>query len=189
MAESRRNRCINGFGSWVLIFFAVGIVAAALSQPNSSTPNLDAGGNGPAPTLDAGKPSPTPTPSVYDGECGISASGEIGPNIINYPELRIDIRNDTDKEIAAIKFHIVSYDVYGEKLTGPLVQEGLYTDSSIGAGASTSISYQLLERKTYDVDLYVYSVYFADGTEWGNREALKSEILKHAVQIEVEVNS
>ena len=39
------------------------------------------------------------TPSIFDGDCGITASAEIGNNIINFPELKITITNTTDKEI------------------------------------------------------------------------------------------
>ena len=45
------------------------------------------------------------------------------------------------------------------------------------------------QTKTSDtvktVELYVYSVYFADGTEWGDKDATKSAILKNGTIIEV----
>lgn len=133
--------------------------------------------------------SSSSAPSVFDGDCGITATAEIGPNMINFPELKIDITNTTDKEIAAIKFYIVPYDVYGEQLTGPLAENGLITDNSIAAGSSATRSWQLLEQHTHDVDLYVYSVYFSDGTEWGDRNASENQILKEAVQLDVTVKS
>ncbi len=168
----------------VLILVAIGVIGSISSgsdQEGSANQSSAAAANKPA--------SSSSAPSVFDGDCGITATAEIGPNIINFPELKIDITNTTDKEIAAIKFYIVPYDVYGEQLTGPLAENGLITDDSITAGSSTTRSWQLLEQHTHDVDLYVYSVYFADGTEWGDRNATESQILKGAVQFDVTVKS
>lgn len=60
-----------------------------------------------------------------------------------------------------------------------------YTDTAIGAGKSTSISYQFIEDRVKTVKLYIYSVYFSDGTEWGNKDAAKSTILDHGALVEV----
>ena len=49
--------------------------------------------------------------SIFDGDCGISASAEIGNNIINFPELKITVTNTTDKQISAIKFYALPQDV------------------------------------------------------------------------------
>lgn len=129
------------------------------------------------------------TLSVFEGDCGIAASAEIGNNIINYPELEITITNTTDKEISAIKFYAVPQDVYGEEIQSWTTQKNLYTDTAIPAGKTTTISYQLIEQSVKTVKLYVYSVYFADGTEWGDRDASSSNILKGAPTIDVTVNS
>ena len=129
------------------------------------------------------------TPSIFDGDCGITASAEIGNNIINFPELKITITNTTDKEIAAIQFYAVPQDVYGEEIKSWSTQKNLYTDTPISAGKTTTISYQLIEQSVKTVKLYVYSVYFSDGTEWGDKDAPSSKILKDAPTIEVTVNS
>ena len=122
-------------------------------------------------------------------DCGISVSAEMYANIINYPELSISITNKTNKTIKAIKFFIVPYDVYGDEITSWATQQYLYTDTSIAAGKSNKISYQLIEQSVETVDLYVYSVYFADGTEWGNKDATKSSIVKYGVPFEVDGES
>ncbi len=127
--------------------------------------------------------------SVFDGDCGIAASAEIGNNIINYPELAITITNTTDKEIAAIQFYAVPYDVYGDEIKGWTTQSKLYTDTPISAGETTTVSYQLIEQSVKTVKLYVYSVYFTDGTEWGDKDATTSKILAGAPIIEVDVKS
>ena len=127
--------------------------------------------------------------SVFDGDCGIAASAEIGSNIINYPELTITVTNTTNKEIAAIQFLAVPYDVYGDEIKGWTRQSKLYTDTPISAGDTTTVSYQLIEQSVKTVKLYVYSVYFADGTEWGDKDATSARILDGAPIIEVDVVS
>ena len=127
--------------------------------------------------------------SVFDGNCGITATAEIGNNIINYPELKITITNTANKEISAIKFYAVPLDVYGEEIKGWTTQKNLFTDNSIPAGETTTISYQLIEQSVKTVKLYVYSVYFADGTQWGNKDASSNQIINGAPTIEVTVIS
>ena len=127
--------------------------------------------------------------SVFDGNCGITATAEIGNNIINYPELKITITNTTDKEISAVKFYSVPLNVYGEEIKGWTTQKDLYTDNSIPAGETTTISYQFIEQSVKTVKLYVYSVYFADGTQWGNKDASSTQIINGAPTIEVTVIS
>lgn len=123
--------------------------------------------------------------AAFDGDCGITASAEMGSNIIGSPELTISITNTTSQDISAIRFYAVPYDVYGDEITGWTTQHKLYTDTTIEAGKSTSISYQFIEDRIKTIKLYVYSIYFSDGTEWGDKEAAKSTILKNGAVIKV----
>lgn len=66
--------------------------------------------------------------------------------------------------------------MYGEEIKGWTRQDKLYTDNTISVGASETLTYQFIEASVKTVKLYVYSVYFSDGTEWGNRNATTSEI-------------
>lgn len=130
----------------------------------------------------------TITPSVnpdFEGDCGITASAKMGESIIGLPQLSISITNTSDKEISAIQFYAVPYDVYGEEITGWTSQNKLYTDTAIAAGESTSIEYQFIEDSVKTVKLYVYSIYFSDGSEWGDKEAWESVILDNGAIIEV----
>ena len=123
--------------------------------------------------------------AAFAGDCGISASAEMGSSIIGYPELTISITNTTNKDISAIQFYAVPCDVYGDEITGWTSQNKLYTDTTIGTGKTTSISYDFIEDSVKTVKLYVYSVYFSDGSEWGNKDASKSTILEYGAVIEV----
>ena len=97
----------------------------------------------------------------------------------------ISITNTSNKDISAIRFYAVPYDVYGEEITSWTRQDELYTDSTIPAGQSDSLDYSFIEDSVKTVKLYVYSVYFADGTQWGDKDATKSTIMENGISIKV----
>lgn len=165
---------------WLIVVAFIGIVAGAGGSDDTVTTSDNSGTEAPKATVSAAA-------SVFDGDCGITASAEIGDNIIGLREITVNITNTTDKEIAAIKFHAVPYDVYGDEVKGWTTQSKLYTDEPISAGETNTVSFQLLEQSVKTVKLYVYSVYFADGTEWGDKDATTSKILNGAPTIEVEI--
>lgn len=168
---------------WLIVVILIGLIA---STGEGTSNNSSASGGA---VQDQPKPTVATTTSVFDGDCGIVASAEIGKNIINYPEISITISNTTDKEISAIQFYAVPYDVYGDQIKGWTTQSKLYTDTPIPAGETNTVSYQLIEQSVKTVKLHVYSVYFADGTEWGDKDASTSKILANAPTIEVEIKS
>ena len=178
-----------------MIILLISVSGAPQSNSETSSPNQESSsietkkGNDEKNNKTHEKDQTTSAKSVFDGDCGISASAEIGNNIINYPELKITITNTTNKEISAIKFYAVPYDVYGEEINLWTTQKNLYTDNAIPAGRTKTISYQFIEQSVKTVKLYVYSVYFEDGTEWGDRNATSSKITKNAPTINVTVNS
>ncbi len=166
---------------WIIIgvlFFAIVSGAAGSADSGSSGGNGDGGSNG-----------TVPTNSKFAGSCGINASAEMGSSIIGYPTITINIENITDKKISAIQFYFVPMDVYGEEISGWTAQNKLYTDTAIPAGTSNSVTYQFIEDSVKSGKLYVYSVYFEDGTEWGDKNATKSTILKNALVIDVDGES
>ena len=128
----------------------------------------------------------TPSVSKFDGDCGIHALAHMSSDIINHPQLKVALRNTTNKDIAAIKFLAVPYDVYGEEIKNSLfTQEYLYTDDLLPAGKKKTITYgPFILQNIKKVKLFVYSVYFEDGTEWGDKDATRSEILKSGRAIE-----
>ncbi len=126
---------------------------------------------------------------VFAGDCGISATAEMGTDIIGQPTVSVSITNTSDKDISAIKFYVVPLDVYGEELKGLWAQNYLATDNTIVKGKSEKLTYQFLDNNVKTVKLYVYSVYFSDGAEWGDREATKSVILKNGMEVIVDGRS
>ena len=155
---------------FVMIGLGVGTNADPTSKTTESTPSNS---------------KVSPKPSVFDGDCGITASAEMGTSIIGSPELTVSINNVSGKDISAIRFYVIPYNVYGDELNNWKVENNLCTDTTISAGSSNTIQYQFIENSVKTGKLYVYSVYFADGTEWGDKSATRSTILKSGALIDV----
>lgn len=123
-------------------------------------------------------------PVEFENECPISVSASMYDNIIGYPELQCYIKNNTDKEISAIQLYFAPKDVYGEDADNIFSQNKLQCDTPISANGSDTITWQMIDQSIKSGDLYIYSVYFADGTEWGDRNAPISKIKQYAVQLQ-----
>lgn len=155
----------------VLVVAAVGIAFGKPVEENGTNGTVGTGNN------------------AFSGDCGITASAQMGKDILGLPMLTVNVNNITSKEIAAIQFYAVPLNVYGEEITGIFAQNNLYTDDSIVAGKSASCSWQFLDSNVKTVKLYVYSVYFSDGTEWGDKDATRAQILKNGLLIQVDGES
>lgn len=160
---------------WVVIILAIVVIGAAASGDNSSSDVTD---------TSAGAVQPT-VPDEFAGDCPISLSATVKDNIIGMPELTCHFKNLTDKEIAAIKLYFDPQDVYGKAVDTVFTTHELYTDEAIAANGSCSRSWQLLDQEIKSGEVYLYSVYFADGTEWGNKDASVSHIKKYGIKISV----
>ena len=174
--------------AWFWVIIALVFIGAGSS---GSSGNVDASGNNPvaSPSPSQATVSTDVKTSVFSGDCGISATAEMGTDIIGQPTVSVSITNTTGKDISAIKFYAVPLDVYGDELKGVFTMNTLTTDHTIAAGKSDVRTWQFLDKEVKTIKLYVYSVYFSDGTEWGDRDATKSVILKNALEIEVEGKS
>lgn len=179
------------FSKWwfwaIIVFVFIGVIAGSSGGESTSTnnPNGSAATNG----QQQSNVSTDPKVGAFAGDCGISATAEMGTDLIGQPTVSVSITNTTDKDISAIKFYVVPIDVYGEELKGIFTMNRLSTDDTIEAGKSDTRSWQFLDSKVKTIKLYVYSVYFSDGSEWGDREATKSVILKNSLEIIVEGTS
>ena len=168
---------------WLLIVFIVIPIIGGIAGGGGNSTNSGNNSNG---VVSSNSNSVVSSKnSAFDGDCGIAASAEMGSSIIGYPELSISITNTSEKEISAIQFYAIPCDVYGDEITGWTSQNKLYTDTAISVGKSNIISFQFIEDSVKTLKLYVYSVYFADGTEWGDKDATKSTILSHGALIKV----
>ena len=141
----------------------------------------------PAPTANKPKSVVNKMAAAFAGDCGIEATAHMKNNqYVNHPELTINIANESGKNIAAIKFLAIPYDVYGEEIKSFATQKGLFTDDMIKAGASKKLSYgPFLLQNIKSVKLYVYSVYFTDGSKWGDKDASERDAIRYGKQIDV----
>ena len=169
---------------WVLAVMVLGGIIGSNSIEDTA-PGTGNASNSAATETKSNTVSSDVKNSAFSGDCGISATAEMGTDIIGQPTVTVSVTNTTDKDISAICFYAIPMDVYGEELTGIFSQNELRTDDTISAGKSESCSWQLLDQHVKTVKLYVYSVYFSDGTQWGDKDATKSVILKNGLQIEV----
>jgi len=123
-------------------------------------------------------------PPEFAKEFPITVSPSMYENIIGFPEIKCHISNNTDKEIAAIQLYLLPKDVYGEEVHSIFVTNRLQCDTTIPANGAETFAWQMVEDSIKSGDLYVYSVYFSDGTEWGDRNASISTIKKYAKKTE-----
>lgn len=124
-------------------------------------------------------------PTEFSNPCPVEVSASLYDNIIGMPELKCSIKNTTEKEIAAVKIYFIPKDVYGEEINTVFTTHELYTDTAISPGSTSARNWQLMDNAVKSGDVYVYSVYFSDGTEWGKKEVPASDIKKYAYKISV----
>lgn len=169
---------------WIFIAVLLGMVFTGCQPTSAPEPNDT---STTANREQAAKQKQPSVPAAFEGECPVNVTFEITDNIINYPEVHCSFTNLTDKDIAAIQLHFVPLDVYGEEIDNwVFTQNKLYTDAPIPAHGSDSRSWQLLDQKIKMGNLYIYSVYFSDGTEWGDRNASETTIKKYGHLITME---
>ncbi len=165
----------------VILFF--GIIGAAASSGDEST---NTGSSSVSSASVISQESKPVVPVEFSGECPIEASASVADNIIGVPELTCNIKNKTDKEIAAVQLYFIPLDVYGKEINSFLTTNKLYTDNTISAKGSVSRSWQMLDQEVKSGNLYIYSVYFTDGSEWGDKDASLSKIKKYGIEITAE---
>ena len=130
-------------------------------------------------------PQKTPTPDRFQDSVDLEFYADMGEDIIGCPELTVSVINHSEYDVKAIQFYVIPYDVYGEKIDSFLTTEKLYTDTTIPAGESNTCSFSMLDSSVKTVKLYAYSILFSNGEEWGDRNAVKTTILKKGLSIEV----
>ncbi len=122
---------------------------------------------------------------LFKDEFPVEVSARIEDNILGMPEIKCRVNNVTDKNICALQLYFEPYDVYGDEVNSILVTKKLdYTDT-IPANTSKQIEFGVLGSDVKSGTLYIYSVYFDDKSEWGNRSATESDILKYAYKIDL----
>lgn len=170
---------------WVIIVVVFSGIVGASNSSNTDTPSTNSTNSVGASSI-VSKVEEPKIPVEFANKCPIDVSATVADNIIGVPEIECNIKNNTDKEIAAIQFYFMPKDVYGKDVKSVLTNNRMYTDETIAAKGSCTRSWQMLDQEVKSGDLYVYSVYFADGSEWGDKDASVSAIKKYGIKITAE---
>ena len=178
-SETKKSKIVKniglGIGVFLVIIICISIISANFSGADDQVVEKTV-------TVE---PEKTIIPDKFSGECPVEVSGSIYDNIIGVSELSCNIINNTDKEISAVKLYFVPKDVYGEELSGIFSINYLFTDNPIAANGSTKKTWQMLDDEIRSGDVYIYSVYFSDGSEWGNKDATVNDLKKYGYKIQV----
>ncbi len=168
------------------LFIIIGVVFVIMCIAVGSSGTEPADGTGATVGLSESKVTETTLPDEFSGKCPVTVSATIADNIIGVPEISIHTKNKTEKDIAAVQYYLVGYDVYGEEVSFLMTSHKLSDDDGLKANASSTSAWQLLDQEIKTGEIYVYSVYFTDGTEWGDKDASTSNIKKYGLKIQVE---
>ena len=105
--------------------------------------------------------------------------------------LYITATNNSGKPIKAIKYLLIVYDVYGNVLKkydyGATEVSATYDDHDISSYGSATGGWTLngfSDGKS--LDIYIYNVYYSDGSDWGSRELTVDDIKTYAPKIHKE---
>lgn len=182
-ARSRSVLTIVAVAILVVVFLSlISSLLASFGEKTSSSSEIPVSQNAP---LQTQSPSESQNSQRFAEPCPVSVTADVSDNIINFPELHCNITNLTDATITAVQLYFVPVDVYGEESDDLFSINKLYTDTPISPGSSDQCSWQLLDQSVKKGTVYVYSVYFEDGTEWGNKDEVVSEIKKYGYRVEV----
>ena len=169
---------------WVIAALFAIIVIFGGSSDKNTTNSSDINSST---TVTNGSKATTPkVPVEFASACPITVSATIADNIIGFPELSCLISNNTDKEIAAIQLYIIPKDVYGDEVSTLFTTNKLFSDTESPANKSETFSWQLLDDEIKSGEIYIYSVYFSNGTEWGDKDTSVSNIKKYGEKITTE---
>lgn len=122
-------------------------------------------------------------PEEFSFDFPLEIKASLYDNILGLPELKCEIKNISSKEISAIKLYFEPRNVYGEKSENIFTTKKLDTDNTILSGETAQLTWQLLDQNIKSGDLYIYSIYFSDGTEWGDKTASESILKKYGFKL------
>ena len=179
----KKKRIFKKWWFWLLIVLVFCITMGAIGSNSSSSSSTGSDPEDSTVSNIQKEETASKIPTEFSESCPVTVSASVSDNIIGVPELSCSIKNNTEKEIAAIQLYFAPKDVYGNDVNTIFTTEKLFTDTPIGSKGSCSRSWQMLDNNVKSGDVYVYSVYFSDGTEWGDKTASVSKIKKYGMKV------
>ena len=150
---------------WILLLTAIAITAINLYQPSKESKNPE-------------------SPKAFNGECNINVSASIDKSSTGMQELTLFITNLTGKNITSLSFFSVQSNIYKIiERTAPQILT--YKGVEIPSGSSVFSSHQFIKGYDGDVELYIYSVDFSDGSKWENSVASSKALRKRGICVDV----
>lgn len=118
----------------------------------------------------------------FSGNCGIIAGAESFRDSNDFLKMHITVKNISTKNISEIKIYVSVSDSSDEIVKGDLI---LFDDNKIIPNETKKITHTFSNKEIEKVELFIYNVRFEDGTQWGDMDADKSEILEKSYKINV----
>ena len=176
LLKSSKYSFVSSIGMFISIFIVVVICISIMSSFFTETSSK----KDTKPPVSSSEKS---IPEEFSSDFPLDIKAALYDNILGFPELKCEIKNNSSKEISAIKLHFEPRNVYGEKSENIFTTKNLDTDNSILSGETAQLTWQLLDQDIKSGDLYIYSIYFSDGTEWGDKTASESIIKKYGFKL------
>ena len=176
LLKSSKYSFVSSVGMFIAIFI---VFVICISIMSSFFSNNNPENNVNSPTSSTQKD----IPETFSFDFPLEIKASLYDNILGFPELKCEIKNISSKEISAIKLHFEPRNVYGEKSENIFTTNKLDTDNTILSGETTQLTWQLLDQSIKSGDLYIYSIYFSDGTEWGDKTASESILKKYGFKL------
>lgn len=120
--------------------------------------------------------------SEFNGSCGIIAGAELFRDSNDLLKMQIAVKNVSTKNISEIKIYVSVSDNSDEIVIGDFI---LFDDNKTMPNETKIITRTFSGKEVEKVELYIYNVRFEDGTQWGDMDADKSEILEKSYKINV----
>jgi len=96
----------------------------------------------------------------------------------NTPSVKINVQNNENKDILAIEFYILEYDIYGKILQSENSPKFTATRTIPAYGFKT-LRHRPSHPATHKIQIFFYSIYYNDGSFWGCKDASTKVIFEH----------
>lgn len=120
--------------------------------------------------------------SLFEEDCPISVSASMSADLIGTPVVEATITNLSNQPVAAVRILAHPLDVYGDAIQSYGFGEeyiNLTSDETLDAGESKTVTWTLYGYDTAKTaELWIYSVYFENGAQWGSYDSLSVEIMQ-----------
>lgn len=108
----------------------------------------------------------------------VTAYAEASKNELDWLDVKLSVTNESAKVITGLRFFAVLLDADGNRIENEVDQIfiGFSEETSLAAGESETLEFQITQRAAETFTLYLCYVCFDDGTVWGEKSANAPDI-------------